>query len=89
MRFAAVWLTESDPPMAHGIPQSFTRDGGWVIGSKKAGETACPTNSGQVGQAVSPANPDFPSNSAGQRPSPTDDKNRSSVLHPALAGSTS
>jgi hypothetical protein len=27
--------------------------------SKKAGGTACPTNSGQVGQAVSPVNPDF------------------------------
>ena len=30
-----------------------------ATGAKKAGGTACPTNSGQVGQAVSPANPGF------------------------------
>jgi len=30
-----------------------------VTRSKKAGETACSTNSGQVGQAVSPATPGF------------------------------
>jgi hypothetical protein len=50
-----------------------------LTGSKKAGGTACPTNSGQAGQAVSPANPDFSWHSAGRRPSATDHKRRWSV----------
>jgi len=50
-----------------------------LTGLKKAGGTACPTNSGQVGQAVSPANPGFSCNCASRRPIPTDDEKRSSV----------
>ena len=67
---ANIYRGGQDTPLPAG---QFASGGATVAaGSKKAGGIACPTNSGQVRQAVSPANADSSWSSAGRRPIPID-----------------